>query len=75
MCTNVNQMVPTVNKSGNNIFSIKARQRLVELNLNITELAAKVKHPRSTVSKAIHSGRFPNVRMKVAKKLNLTHFV
>lgn len=75
MCTNVNQRLSRVNKSGNSIFTKRARLRLVELDLNITELAAQVAHPRSTVSKAIHTERFPNVRWKIAKKLKLTDLV
>ncbi len=58
-------------KPHNNKFSISARQRLIEMGLTIKGLAAKLDHPRSTVSTAIHSERFPNVRRKIARKLNL----
>lgn len=55
-----------------NIFSIAARQQLIALGWSVTDLAGKISHPRETVSKAIHSGKFPRVRRKVARKLNLT---
>jgi plasmid maintenance system antidote protein VapI len=58
-------------KTHNNKFSILARTRLVEMGLSIKALAHKLDHPRSTVSTAIHSDRFPNVRRKIARKLNL----
>lgn len=58
-------------KTHNNKFSITARQRLIEMGLTITTLASKLNHPRTTVSTAIHSDKFPNVRRKVARRLNL----
>jgi hypothetical protein len=58
-------------KPHNNKFSLQARTRLLELGLSIKALALKLDHPRSTVSTAIHSDRFPNVRRKIARKLNL----
>lgn len=58
-------------KPHNNKFSILARTRLIEMGLTISGLAAKLDHPRSTVSTAIHSARFPNVRRKIARRLNL----
>ena len=54
-----------------NKFSNDARHRLLDLNLSITGLARQLKRPRATVSKAIHSNRFPLVRAKVAKKLGI----
>jgi hypothetical protein len=54
-----------------NKFTSEARHRLLDLNLSITSLAKQLKRPRETVSKAIHSNRFPLVRAKVAKKLGL----
>lgn len=58
-------------KQHNNKFSVTARQQLISMGLTITELAHKVGHPRTTVSTAIHSDRFPNVRRKITRKLNL----
>lgn len=58
--------------SHKNKFSRDARHRLLDMNLSITGLAKQLKRPRETVSKAIHSERFPLVRAKVAKKLGLT---
>jgi len=55
-----------------NKFSKDARHKLIELNLTVTKLARQLKRPRATVSKSIHSERFPLVRASVAKKLGIT---
>ena len=52
-------------------FSLRARLRLVELDMSITELAAALQRPRETVGKAIRSARFPRVRAAIAKKLRI----
>jgi len=63
-------MNPTKPPSKNN-FSIEARKCLVEKGWTITHLGTLIGHPRETVSKAVRSSKFPNVRRKVAKKLGL----
>ena len=60
-----------MNPPDKNIFSIEARKRLVELGWSVTALAQKIKHPRESVSACIHQGKFPRIRRKVARKLNL----
>lgn len=55
----------------NNKFSIAARTRLIELGWRVSTLADKIKRPRSTVSGAIHTERFPLVRRQIAQKLKL----
>jgi DNA-binding transcriptional regulator WhiA len=52
-------------------FRRAARVELVHRELSITALADKLSLPRSTVSKAINSGRFPRVRAAIAKALAL----
>lgn len=58
-------------RTHNNKFASLSRKRLIDLNWSISDLAARLKRPRSTVSTAIHTQRFPLVRGLVAKKLNL----
>jgi hypothetical protein len=59
-------------KAGKN-FSIKAKVRLAQLELSIEALAGALKprRPRSTVSTAIHTDRFPRVREQVKEALGL----
>lgn len=54
-----------------NKFSSAARHRLLDLDLTVTELARQIGRPRATVSKSIHSDRFPHVRAAVVEKLGL----
>lgn len=61
--------------SDKNIFSTQARMRLVELGWSVTYLAKRIRHPRESVSASIHRGKFPRIRRKVARKLNLLHLL
>ncbi len=54
-----------------NNFTIRAKVRLLELGWSVAGLARKIKCPRSTVSRAIHTNKFPNVRRKVARRLDI----
>jgi len=61
-----------MNRNHKNKFSKEARCKLIQLDMSITKLADELKRPRETVSKSIHSNRFPLVRKLVAKKLGIT---
>lgn len=61
--------------SDKNIFSIEARKRLLDLGWTVTGLAHVIRHPRESVSAAIHRGKFPRIRRKIARKLSLTHLL
>ena len=39
--------------------------------MSVTKLAEKVGHPISTVSRAINHGRYPRVRAKIERLLNV----
>jgi DNA-binding Xre family transcriptional regulator len=52
-------------------FKRSAHVALLDRDQSITELARKLRIPRSTVSKAINQGRFPNVRTEISKALSL----
>lgn len=52
-------------------FSKAARKKMIDLGLNFTELGSDIGHARETVSKAVRTNKFPNVRRKVAARLNL----
>ncbi len=54
-----------------NNFAKAAKHRLLDLNLSVNALARLLGRPRSTVSTAINSRRFPRVREAVAQKLNI----
>jgi ribosome-binding protein aMBF1 (putative translation factor) len=60
-----------VTPSDKNNFPSVARKRLIDLGWSVTVLAGKIKRPRETVSRAIHSNRFPHVRKQVAQKLKI----
>lgn len=59
-------------KQGKN-FPKRAKRRLLDLDLSITDLGRKLdpRRPRSTVSTAIHTDRFPNVRKQIVTFLGL----
>lgn len=57
--------------SDKNNFPAVARKRLIDLGWSVKALAVKIGRPRSTVSKAIHTDRFPLVRKQVAQKLKI----
>lgn len=61
--------MPRTNK---NNFASQVRHRLIDTEQTVTELAAQLKRPRETVSKAIHSKRFPRVRAAVAQALEIS---
>jgi len=48
---------------------ISLRVKMAAADLSVKALAAKVGHPRETVSKAINHGRFPRVRAKIVEVL------
>ena len=58
----------------NNKFRIRAKTALLKRGETIVQLAARIGHPRSVVSKAINSpgNPFPNVRRKVARELKIS---
>lgn len=58
--------------SHKNKFALRVRHRLLDLDLNVTELASRIGRPRPTVSKAIHGGRFPRVRQAIARELRIS---
>lgn len=49
----------------------KFLKRLIDLDLGISELARQVGHPRESVSKAIHHGRFPRILKKVREAIDV----
>jgi hypothetical protein len=52
-------------------FSLWAKKRLLDLDLTVTQLAARIGYPRQTVSAAINgSERFPHVTSAIATSLN-----
>ncbi len=52
-------------------FKVKAKIRLLELDLTVTDLARKVGKARNTVSMAINHPVFPGVRRRIARALKL----
>ena len=50
-------------------FRRAALVALVHRDLSVTALSKALGLPRSTVSRAIHTGRFPHVRRAIADKL------
>ena len=48
---------------------ISLRVKMAAADLSVKALAAKVGHPRETVSKAINHGRCPRVRAKIVEVL------
>lgn len=58
-----------------NIFSKEVRKELIDRGWTIKHLATVIKRPRESVSRAINSTCHPLIRLKVARKLNLTHLV
>jgi hypothetical protein len=60
-----------VTPTDKNNFSKLARRRLLDLEWSVQTLADKINRPRESVSRAIHSQRFPLLRKQVAQKLKL----
>lgn len=60
-----------VTPSDKNIFSVEARTALIKRGWSVSKLAQKARRPRESVSRAIHTNRFPLLRRKIAKILNL----
>lgn len=53
-------------------FRTSAKVRLIELNLNVTKLARRLKLARNTVSMAInHETMLPTVKERIRKELGL----
>jgi len=54
-------------------FAVQAKKRLIDLGKTVTELAAEIDppRPRSTISVAIHTTRFPKVRKQVREALGI----
>lgn len=61
-----------VNTADKNNFPLEAKMRLLALGWSVAQLSRKIRRPRSTVSVAIHTNKFPKVRAAVAKKLGIT---
>lgn len=60
-----------MNAADKNNFAIEAQYRLVDLDMSVAELARQIGRPRSTVSRAIHTNKFPKVRRAVARRLGI----
>ena len=60
-----------MNVADKNNFAIEAQHRLVDLDLSVSELARQIGRPRSTVSRAIHTNKFPKVRRVIARRLGI----
>lgn len=65
----------TVTTPDKNNFSRDVRRELVDRNMSVKKLAAKIDRPRETVSRAIHNEKFPHVRKKIATFLKLNHLL
>lgn len=52
-------------------FSLRVKHALIEKGLTVTALAKLVGRTRETVSRAIHKGKFPAVRLLIEKALSL----
>lgn len=50
-------------------FAVRVKTRLLHRGSSVAELARDIGRPRSTVSQAIHHGRFPRVRKQVKEAL------
>lgn len=55
--------------AAHNQARINFRKKIAAADMRITELARRVGHDISVVSKAINHGRFPRVRAKIEKEL------
>jgi DNA invertase Pin-like site-specific DNA recombinase len=53
-----------------NQAQIRRLKKMIDQGYTFTALAKRVGHPRSTVSKAVNHGRFPNVLRKVEEALS-----
>lgn len=71
LCSQPLTILTAVNKNDKNNFSLEAKTRLLVLGWSVADLARKIKRPRSSVSVAIHTNKFPEVRTQVAKKLGI----
>jgi lambda repressor-like predicted transcriptional regulator len=54
-----------------NKFAQSVRHKLVDADCTVKDLAAQIGRPRETVSRAIHSTKFPRVRRLIATALNI----
>lgn len=45
------------------------KKRLIDLDLSVSELARRIKRPRESVSKAIHTMQFPLLRERVMEEI------
>lgn len=71
LCSHTSTRLTAVTENDKNNFTSRAQHRLIDLGLSVADLARQIKRPRSTVSRAIHSNKFPKVRARVAKKLGI----
>lgn len=64
---------PATNKRGGQQaqFSHRVKVRLLELGLNVSDLAREFGVNRNTVSRAIHHGLFTPTRERIAARLGL----
>ncbi len=60
-----------VTTADKNIFAIAAKHALLDLGWSVADLARRIKRPRSTVSRAIHTNKLPKVRRLVARRLSI----
>lgn len=54
-----------------NQAQIRRLKKMIERGYTFTALAKCIGHPRSTVSKAVNHGRYPNVVRKVEELLGV----
>lgn len=58
--------------SDKNNFPLQAKTRLLERGWSVTDLANEIGRPRSSVSVAIHTNKFPEIKAAIIKTLKLT---
>lgn len=54
-------------------FRVEVKTELLKREMSISQLAASLGRPRSTVSQAINRQRFPRVRREITNRLQLHH--
>jgi len=52
-------------------FAIRVRIALVRRGITVSDLARRIGRPRSSVSMAIHTPRFPRIRRAIRQALRL----
>lgn len=54
---------------GKKTFSKRVRMKLIEQDMTVTALATEMNRPRSTVSRAIHTTKFPKIKELIESTL------